>query len=199
MLLDPADPEVVLAARKNGIPDGVITAAQKSPVYRFVKVWKLALPLHPEFRTLPMLFYVPPLLPVVSSMQAAGVQRLAADFFSTLENARLPMKYMARLLAGGNETPVRQAYLRLMAVRIYKRAQAVGDFSEQQVRTTLAEAGISADQAEAIYRLTTQSDYGEHFVIPPMEREIAIEAAADPQEHKQDTGFGYRRPPRRGE
>ncbi|MEZ5068816.1 MAG: hypothetical protein R2847_10175 [Bacteroidia bacterium] len=37
----------------NGIAESTIEAAQKSPVYKFVKVWKLALPLHPEFRTLP--------------------------------------------------------------------------------------------------------------------------------------------------
>ena len=28
--------------------------------------WKLALPLHPEFRTLPMVWYVPPTSPLVS-------------------------------------------------------------------------------------------------------------------------------------
>jgi nitrate reductase beta subunit len=26
--------------------------------------WKLALPLHPEYRTLPMVWYVPPLSPI---------------------------------------------------------------------------------------------------------------------------------------
>jgi nitrate reductase beta subunit len=46
-----------------GVHDSTITAAQNSPVYKFVKEWKIALPLHPEFRTLPNLFYVPPMLP----------------------------------------------------------------------------------------------------------------------------------------
>jgi hypothetical protein len=64
MILDPFDPEVI-ARLANGIPDSVIESAQNSPVYKFVKEWKIALPLHIEFRTLPMLFYVPPLLPVM--------------------------------------------------------------------------------------------------------------------------------------
>ncbi len=66
MILDPFDPEVVAEARRCGIAEQVLEAARRSPVYRLVKEWRLALPLHPEFRTLPMLFYVPPLLPVLS-------------------------------------------------------------------------------------------------------------------------------------
>ncbi|MBK8129653.1 MAG: nitrate reductase subunit beta, partial [bacterium] len=43
----------------------MVEAAQKSPIYKWVIEWQMALPLHPEFRTMPMLFYVPPLLPVM--------------------------------------------------------------------------------------------------------------------------------------
>jgi nitrate reductase beta subunit len=35
--LDPNDPEVIKAARENGVHDSTITAAQNSPVYKFVK------------------------------------------------------------------------------------------------------------------------------------------------------------------
>lgn len=198
MVVDPNDPQVVTAASKNGIPDGVINAAQKSPVYRLFKEWKLALPLHPEFRTIPMLFYVPPLLPVMSAQQEDGKHRLAADFFSTLDNSRLPIQYMARLLAGGNEAQVKLAYQRMMAVRITKRSQEVGDFSIQQAQQALSQAGLTIEQAEEIYRLTTQLGYYQHFVIPPMGREVAIESTKDTQIHKEETGFGYRRPPKRG-
>lgn len=197
-ILDPMDAEVIEAAYKSGIPDAVIAAAQKSPVYRYVKEWKLALPLHPEFRTLPMLFYVPPLLPVISSEQNGEVQRLAGDLFSSLENARMPIRYMARLFAAGNEEPVTAAYKKLIAVRLYKRSQAVGDVSDDQVEKALAEAGLTAQDAEAIYRLTTLAAYEERFVIPPMRREVAIEAITDPKEHVKKTGFGFNRPVRRG-
>ncbi len=198
IIMDPHDPQVIAAASKNGIPDGVINAAQKSPVYRFVKEWKLALPLHPEFRTIPMLFYVPPLLPVISTQQPGGSQRLAADFFSSLESARVPLRYMARLLAGGNESQVELAYQRLMAVRINKRSQEVGDFTNEQAVGARKQAGLTAEQVEEIYHLTTQLGYDEHFVIPPMQREQAIESTMDTQQHKGEAGLGYRRPPKRG-
>ena len=66
IIKDPFDPEVIAAAKASGVPDSKSAAAQQSPVYQFVKKWGLALPLHPEFRTLPMLFYVPPLGPVLA-------------------------------------------------------------------------------------------------------------------------------------
>ena len=61
IIMDPFDPEVIASARRHGVRISKITAAQQSPVFQFVKKWGIALPLHPEFRTLPMLFYVPPL------------------------------------------------------------------------------------------------------------------------------------------
>jgi len=64
IFLDPFDPEVIKQARADGIPDSVLEAAQQSPVYKLAMDWKLALPLHPEYRTLPMVWYVPPLSPI---------------------------------------------------------------------------------------------------------------------------------------
>ena len=59
------------SARPNrqGFPDGVIESAQQSPVYKFVMDWKIALPPHIEYRTLPMLFYVPPMSPVIANFE----------------------------------------------------------------------------------------------------------------------------------
>lgn len=58
---DPFDPDVIRAARANGISDLKIEYAQRSPIYEFLQLWKIALPRRPDFRTLPILFYVPPL------------------------------------------------------------------------------------------------------------------------------------------
>ena len=198
LILDPSDPRVVTDARASGIPDGVIEAAQRSPVYRYVKEWELALPLHPEFRTLPMLFYVPPLLPVFSSAQPGGAQRVAGDMFSSLESARLPVHYMANMLAAGNDELVTAVYKKMIAIRLYKRAESVGDVSRSEAEAVLAAAGLTPVAAEAVYRLTSLPTFEERFVIPPMGRELAIEAVADLQQHKGETGFGKRRFPRRG-
>ncbi|XNM60913.1 hypothetical protein ACLK1T_29660 [Escherichia coli] len=43
--------------------------------------WKLALPLHPEYRTLPMVWYVPPLSPI--GLQQARVSWVATAFCQT--------------------------------------------------------------------------------------------------------------------
>ncbi|MDP6361489.1 MAG: 4Fe-4S dicluster domain-containing protein, partial [Planctomycetota bacterium] len=125
IILSPFDPDVLADARRNGISDSLIGAAQKSPVFKFVKQWKLALPLHAEFRTMPMLFYVPPLLPV-TAQAPGGNYEISSDFFSSLESARIPMRYMASLFAAGNESVMTAVFKKLMAVRLYKREQRVG-------------------------------------------------------------------------
>src|SRR5690625_7479321 len=61
IFLDPNDPEIIEEALKEGIPMDWIEAAQKSPIYKMVIDWKIALPLHPEYRTMPMVWYIPPL------------------------------------------------------------------------------------------------------------------------------------------
>ncbi len=198
IILDPHDPEVIAAAKQDGIPDGVITSAQQSPVYRYVKEWRLALPLHPEYRTLPMLFYVPPLSPVISYSQENGAQLVESELFNTLEKSRVPVRYMSRMLAAGNDSLVEKAYKKMIAVRLYKRAQTVGDVSEAEAQSALAKAEMSAEEAEAIYHLTSLASYQERFAIPPTPREGDIEEVHDPQQRKAETGFGQRQGPRRG-
>ncbi|ELH9709499.1 nitrate reductase subunit beta [Escherichia coli] len=75
VFLDPHDPSVIEEALKQGIPQNVIEAAQRSPVYKMAMDWKLALPLHPEYRTLPMVWYVPPLSPIQSYADAGGLPK----------------------------------------------------------------------------------------------------------------------------
>jgi nitrate reductase beta subunit len=198
MILDPFDPEVIKEAKKNGIHESVIEAAQKSPVYKFVKVWKIALPPHIEFRTLPMLFYVPPLLPVMSALEEDTVKSLSEGFFPEFDKARIPLEYLAHLFAAGNVAKVRYALKKQMAVRIYRRALTVGDIDEETARKVLLEADSSVDEAEGIYQLTSLCTFDDRFVIPPSHREEAIEMLKDPLEYKQSVGFGFKEQPKRG-
>ncbi len=46
--------------------------AKASPVYKMAVEWKVALPLHPEYRTLPMVWYVPPLSPIQAAANAGA-------------------------------------------------------------------------------------------------------------------------------
>jgi len=203
IIQDPFDPQTIAAAKANGISDALIDAAQKSPVYKFVIQWKLALPLHPEFRTLPMLFYVPPMLPVLAKMKDGNYDVAGTDneglapMLSSLEGARMPLRYMASLFAAGNEEIVAAVYRKLIAVRVYMRAQKVKDVSEAEMHQALAHGQTTPEEAEAIFRLTSLPTFEERFVIPPLAREEAIESALDPLTHKQQVGFGFRQPPTR--
>ena len=198
LILDPNDPEVIAAARANGIHDSVIESAQKSPVYQFVKIWKIALPPHIEFRTLPMLFYVPPMAPVMSSRDDGTVKNISDDLFHDIDDARVPMKFFANMFGAGHEGVVRYALRKQKAVRWFRRAVTVGDVPMAVAERMLREAECSRDEAEAIYRLTSLCTFDDRFVIPPMHREEAIEMMEDPLEHKQSAGFGFLTAPKRG-
>ena len=197
LILDPFDPEVQREAAANGLDAKVIESAQRSPVFRYVKEWGLALPLHPEFRTLPMLFYVPPLLPITGSVDT-GVYQTAPDLFSSIEHARLPIRYMASLFTAGDEQEVVAVYRKMMALRIYKRAQTVGDVDGDEVARALEQGQTTAEELEAIYHLTSLADFDERFVIPPMAREAAIELLESTQQRQEGGGMGFVREPRRG-
>ncbi|MFO0590040.1 MAG: nitrate reductase subunit beta [Polyangiaceae bacterium] len=197
MILDPHDPEVIRHAREQGIHDSVIESAKKSPVYKFVKEWGLALPLHIEFRTLPMLFYVPPLLPILANSENGVYETSSDDLFGTLDANRLPIEYLARMFAAGNAGKVRYALRKMMAVRYHRRAVTVGDTDAEKVKSILAEAELTTSEAESIYRLTSLPTFDERFVIPPMHREEAIMALTDPLEFKGAAGFGFITAPER--
>jgi nitrate reductase beta subunit len=198
LILDPHDPEVIAAARRNDIHDSVIESAKKSPTYKFVKDWKIALPLHVEHRTMPMLFYVPPMAPVMSQTNGATIENVSENLFHDIDEARVPMQYLANLFGAGQEGKVRYALRKQKAVRWYRRAVTVGDVDMPTAERMLREADSSVAEAEAIYKLTSLCTFDERFVIPPMHREQAIEMLGDPLEHKQSVGFGFVEGPRRG-
>ncbi len=200
---NPFSPDVIAAAKANGVTDQLIDAAQKSPVYKFVKLWKIALPLHPDFRTVPMLFYVPPMLPVLAKMKDGQYDVSALEreglhpLLSSLERARLPIKYMARLFSAGNTDVVEAVYRKLIAVRIFMRGKRVNDVPESEVREALAAGGTTAEEVETIFRLTSMPTFEERFVVPPLAREQAVEATVDPFTRKREGGFGFRTAPAR--
>ena len=197
--LDPFDPEVIREARKNGIADSTIIAAQKSPVYKFVKVWKIALPLHPEFRTLPNLFYVPPMLPAMASVDADGVYETVSDsLFAGIDKSRLPMNYLASLFTAGDAEKVRGVMRKLLAVKIHRRDVTVGDLPKQEVEVALKQVHMEGAEADEIFRLTSLATFEERFVIPPAHREEAIEMIESTADAKGEQGFGFTERGQRG-
>jgi nitrate reductase beta subunit len=212
ILMDPFDPEVVAAAKANGIADSTIRAAQQSPIYKFVKQWGLALPLHAEFRTLPMLFYVPPLLPVMATVKEARSREQAAklnpvakvwedtwlydtsteELWGAIDQVRFPIKYLASLFSAGDEAKVRDPLKKLMAIRLYRRFRTVGDIPEQKALDALKDVGYTPEVADAVYHLTSLAKFDERYVVPPAHREHAIEMLEFTGDKRGSMGFGFK-------
>ncbi|GAB2791849.1 nitrate reductase subunit beta [Halomonas shantousis] len=171
IFLDPNDPEVIAQARRDGVTENVIKAAQASPVYKLAMDWQLALPLHPEYRTLPMVWYVPPLSPIQTAAEAGHLE--SDGVLPDIESLRIPVKYLANLLTAGEEEPVVRALKRLMAMRVYKRAQQV---EGRKAADVLAEVGLTEAQIEEMYRYLAIANYEDRFVVPTSHREQAREA-----------------------
>jgi nitrate reductase beta subunit len=195
---------VIAAAQSSGVDEGWIDAAQRSPVYRFVKEWKIALPLHAEYRTMAMMYYVPPLSPIISTVERSLIRLDLPDeendvgLFHEIDKARIPVSYLARLLSAGDEREMERILRKMLAVRVYKRRESVAGEIDDATRRLMQEAGTTPDEIESMYRLTTLATLAERFVLPPYNREMSIESLSDPLSHKGETGLGYLRPPRRG-
>ncbi|MBP0574451.1 nitrate reductase subunit beta, partial [Mycobacterium tuberculosis] len=86
---------MIAQARADGVPDSWIEAAKQSPIWKMAMEWKVAFPLHPEYRTLPMVWYVPPLSPIQSAA-AAGLMGIDGDM-PDVRSLRIPIRYLANL------------------------------------------------------------------------------------------------------
>ena len=196
--LDPNDPAVIKAARKNGIADSTIDAAQKSPTYKFVKEWGVALPLHPEYRTIPNLFYVPPLLPAMATVENGTYNTTTDSLWGKIDASRMPIQYLASLFSAGNGEKIKEVFRKLMTVRLHRRDKTVGDLDIKELNQALADTAMTREEADDIFRLTSLPLFDQRFVIPAAHREEAMEMLESTADVKGNTGFGFKEMPARG-
>jgi nitrate reductase beta subunit len=175
VLLDPNDPAVQIAAGASGIPRDWVTAAQRSPVWALIHRFAVALPLHPEYRTLPMVWYIPPLSPVVDQLRQTGHDAEdAGNLFGAIDALRIPIGYLAELFTAGDPAPVDAVLHRLAAMRAYMRDLNL----DHPARPEIAQAvGMTAADIEDLHRLLAIAKYDERYVIPPAHPELG-----DPRE-----------------
>lgn len=173
IFLDPNDPDVIEQARKDGIPDNWMEAARRSPVYKMAMEWKVAFPLHPEYRTLPMVWYIPPLSPVKAAAEAGKVPMQDNGIMPDIESLRIPVKYLANLLTGGKEEPVVLGLKRMIAMRHYMRSKFIEGEDNQAV---LDDVGLTKDLVEEMYQIMAIANYEDRFVIPTGHREETLDA-----------------------
>jgi nitrate reductase beta subunit len=131
----------------------------------------VALPLHPEYRTLPMVWYVPPLSPIQAAANAGQVS--AFGELPDVRSLRIPLKYLANLLTAGDEAPVARALERMLAMRAYMRDRHV---EKRENAAVLEQAGLTAAQVQEMYRYMAIANYEDRFVIPTTHREYAEDA-----------------------
>ncbi|MFZ2479458.1 MAG: 4Fe-4S dicluster domain-containing protein, partial [Propioniciclava sp.] len=171
LMLDPTDPEVIADARRSGIPEDWLDAAAKSPVYALIKHFKVALPLHPEYRTMPMVWYIPPLSPVVDLLKDQGHDAEAGgNLFGAIDALRIPLEYLAELLSAGDVDVVRDVLQKLAAMRAYMRDVTLGRPRQEDLPAAVGMTGAAMEQ---MYRLLAIAKYSDRYVIPTAHREQA--------------------------
>jgi nitrate reductase / nitrite oxidoreductase, beta subunit len=183
IFLNPHDVGVQEEARAQGIPEQWIEAATRSPIYKMAVEWKVAFPLHPEYRTLPMVWYVPPLSPIQSAHEAGKIS--AKDGMPDVRSLRIPLRYLANLLTAGDEAPIASALDRMLAMRAYMRAKSI----EGRIDATIpARVGLTPTIIEEMYRIMALANYEDRYVIPTAHRELEEDAYM----LRGASGFGFR-------
>ena len=168
MFLDPNDPAVIAQARKDGVPEAWLDAAKRSPTYKMAIDWKVAFPLHPEYRTLPMVWYVPPLSPITAAADAGKVA-MSGDL-PDVRSLRIPVRYLANLLTAGDEAPVILGLERMMAMRAFMRSRNIDGVENKAV---LDRVGLTPAMVDSMYHVMAIANYEDRFVIPSTHREYA--------------------------
>ncbi|ROV56527.1 nitrate reductase subunit beta [Neisseria chenwenguii] len=170
LFLNPNDPEIERKALEQGISQSWLDAAKKSPVYKMAMEWKVAFPLHPEYRTLPMVWYIPPLSPIQSAIENGLVGE--NGIIPSVDEMRIPLRYLANLLTAGKIKPIKDALERMIAMRRFKRGQTVhGETLEQ----TLEGTGLTPEMVEDMYQIMAIANYEDRFVIPNSHKEMVEE------------------------
>ncbi|MEZ5758907.1 MAG: nitrate reductase subunit beta [Emcibacteraceae bacterium] len=175
IFLDPHDSEIIEEARRQGIPENWIEGAQKSPIYKMAIDWKVAFPLHPEYRTLPMVWYIPPLSPVQSAYEAGKIKS-QDGVMPDINDMRIPVKYLANMLTGGAEDPIRLALSRMMTMRQYMRGKKIEGVEKADL---LEKVGLTKELVEDMYKTMAIANYEDRYVIPTGHREETMDAFAE--------------------
>jgi len=172
VFLDPFDPEIQRKALEDGVPAEWIESAQKSPAYKMAVEWKIAFPLHPEYRTLPMVWYVPPLSPISAHANSGNIDS-AANGLPDVGSLRIPVRYLANLLTAGHEPPIVSALERMLAMRAWFRGKQLGNTPDAAL---LSSVGLDEATANDMHRYLAIANYEDRFVIPTAHREEAENA-----------------------
>lgn len=169
VFLDPNDPEIAKLAKEQGIPAEWIEA-RRSPIYKMIIDWKIALPLHPEYRTAPMVWYIPPLSPIMNLFEGKGDRQTAEAIFPAIDQMRIPIDYLAQLLTAGDTDHIRSTLKKMSVMRQYMRAVQTNKSIDPAL---VSSVGLTEQQIEDMYRPLAIAKYDDRFVIGDHREEVS--------------------------
>jgi hypothetical protein len=91
-----------------------------------------------------------------------------------LDDMRIPVKYLANMLTGGKEAPIRLGLKRMMAMRHYMRSKMIR--GQARYSGILDEVGLTTDLVEDMYKIMAIANYEDRYVIPTGHREETLDA-----------------------
>lgn len=178
IFLNPHDPEIQTEALKQGISEEFLEAAKQSPVYKMMVDWKIAFPLHPEYRTLPMTWYIPTLSPFTEDNFKIDTDSMLPD----VDTMRIPIKYQSNMFTAGDEAPIRLALQKMVVLRNRMRDVRKVNNTLEPIPATL---GLTDNQLAEMYQYLAIAPMEQRFVIPSRR----IDDAKDPFALRSEAGY----------
>lgn len=178
MFLDPHDPKIQEEALKQGISHEFLEAAKQSPVYKMMVEWQIAFPLHPEYRTLPMTWYIPTLSPFTEESFKTDPNSMLPD----VDTMRIPVKYQANMFTAGDEAPIRLALQKMVVLRNRMRDVRKANDTLEPIPALL---GLTDQQLAEMYQYMAIAPIEQRFVIPSRR----VDDAKDPFALRSELGY----------
>ena len=118
-----------------------------------------------------MVWYVPPLSPVMSLVEGPGSGADPDDVFPAIDELRIPIEYLARHAHGGRP---RAGTRRAAAPRRDAQLDARANLGGEPDPALAAAVGMEPGAIDAMFRLLAIAKYDERYVIPQTHGEIGI-------------------------
>jgi nitrate reductase beta subunit len=111
-----------------------------------------------------MVWYIPPLSPVVDVVSNSGQDgEDITNLFSAIDQLRIPMEYLAGLFTAGDLVPIENSLGKLAAMRSYMRDINLGQEPNERIANLV---GMTGEEIEAMYHLLAVAKYEDRYVIP---------------------------------
>ncbi|KAB8139447.1 nitrate reductase subunit beta, partial [Gracilibacillus oryzae] len=117
---------------------------------------------------MPMVWYIPPLSPVMNMIEGKGSTADVDDIFPAIDDMRIPIEYLANLLTAGNQDHIRTVLKKMAVMRSFMRAETTGKTFDDEI---ILDLGLDREEIRKMYRLLAIAKYDDRFVIPKSHRE----------------------------